>query len=240
MSRSNKNWLIITSGAAPVYKDSSFNASVVSDAVYGESCFILDSKDNWLKIQCEDGYEGWVNSFYGDISPEKNKPSHVVVFPYENETFNPRFPFGAKVTSDLPGTIQIADILELDQVIPIAKNLLGIPYKWGGKTSLGFDCSGLVQTVLQICGLAIPRDSFQQQEFFPHRIKMEEAEPGDLHFFGKDGKVSHVGFSTGGGGIIHSQGKVNEESLNPSSEIVNQKLVDIYLSTQSIHRKFRP
>ena len=131
------------------------------------------------------------------------------------------------------------DFLGLGQVIPVAENLLDTPYKWAGKTSLGMDCSGLVQSVLKVCGLNVPRDSYQQQEYFAKdEIQIDQAEPGDLHFFGKDGKVSHVGFSTGGKGILHSQGMVKEESLDPADRNVNQKLIDIYLSSHSIQRKF--
>ncbi len=240
MLNSNKNWFIITSGVAPVYKEANFNSPCLTEVVYGESCRILIRKNNWLKINCEDGYEGWVNSFYGKLSSKKNKPTHIIVYPNKNGLFDPKFPFGAKVTEKLPGTIQITEPLGLDQIIPIAKNLIGIPYKWGGKTSLGFDCSGLVQSVLSICGLDVLRDAYQQQEFFAEdEIQFVSAEPGDLHFFGKDGKITHVGFSTGGLGIIHSQGKVKEDSLDPSNEKVNQKLIDMTLSTHSIQRKFR-
>jgi len=241
MQNTNKNWFIITSGSAPVYKEPNFNSPCLTEAVFGESCKILDENKNWFRIKCEDGYKGWVNAFYGDISPEKNKPTHVMVFPMENGYYDPKFPFGAKVTENLPGSIQIMDTLGLDQVIPVARNLLGIPYKWGGKSSLGIDCSGLVQAVLKVCGLDVPRDSTQQRDFFADDgIQVDEAESGDLHFFGGDGKVTHVGFSLGEKGILHSQGYVKVESLDPSDENVNFNLIDMYMSTHSIQCKFRP
>ena len=241
MQNTNKNWFIITSGSAPVYKELNFNSPCLTEAVFGESCTILDENKNWFRIKCEDGYKGWVNAFYGDMSPEKNKPTHVMVFPMENGYYDPKFPFGAKVTENLPGSIQIMDTLGLDQVIPVARNLLGIPYKWGGKSSLGIDCSGLVQVVLKVCGLDVPRDSTQQRDFFADDgIQVDEAESGDLHFFGMERKVTHVGFSTGRAGILHSQGKVKEESLDSTDRSANQNLIDMYMSTHSIQRKFRP
>ena len=36
-----------------------------------------DKIKNWFRIKCEDGYKGWVNAFYGDMSPGKNKPTHA-------------------------------------------------------------------------------------------------------------------------------------------------------------------
>ena len=59
----------------------------------------------------------------------------------------------------------------------------------------------------------VPRDSYDQFKFFSStRIDIKDAKYGDLHFFGKDRKVNHVAFSTGGMGIIHSQGYVKKEN----------------------------
>ena len=72
-----------------------------------------------------------------------------------------------------------------------------------------------MQSVLKVCGLSIPRDSYQQHEFFlEDEIEIDEAEPGDLHFFGKSGDITHVGLTTGQKGIMHTQRSVKEESLD--------------------------
>mgnify|MGYP003313371952 CR=1 FL=1 len=126
-----------------------------------------------------------------------------------------------------------------NKIIPVADNLLGIPYKWGGKTSLGFDCSGLVQSVLKVCGFKVPRDSNQQLDYFSNTIDILSSEPGDIHFFGIKDKVTHVGFSTGGTGLLHSQGYVKRESLDPKHDDFNAELLDMYLSSHSIKRKFQ-
>ena len=68
-------------------------------------------------------------------------------------------------------------------MVKILNNLLGIPYKWGGKTSLGFDCSGLVQSVLHVCGFMVPRDASAKSFFSKFRISIDDSEPGDLHFW---------------------------------------------------------
>src|SRR4029079_9758201 len=47
--------------------------------------------------------------------------------------------------------------------VAVAERFLGTPYLWGGKTSLGIDCSGLVQVSLQAAGIACPRDTYMQQ-----------------------------------------------------------------------------
>ena len=143
------------------------------------------------------------------------------------------------VEEPVKGSILISKKLGSNHILEIAENLLGIPYRWGGKTSMGFDCSGLVQSVLKICGLKIPRDSKDQRSFLKNdQIDILDAEPGDLHFFGTKDKVSHVGFSTKAAGILHSQGFVKIETIDSSNINHNKNLLDIYLSTHSIKRKF--
>ena len=242
MQKSKKDWLVINVGSAPVYDKPNFNSSCLTEVVYGESCMIIDKNKNWFYIECEDGYKGWVNSFYGIKKININQPNYIIAYPDKNGNFQSNYPFGAKLDRKLPGCIPIREILEIDKIIPTAENLLGVPYKWGGKTSLGFDCSGLVQSVLKVCGLNVPRDSHQQWEYFfsfSDTIDLLSSEPGDIHFFGLKKKITHVGLSTGGTGILHSQGSVKRESLDPKHDDFNAKLLDIYLSTYSIKCKFQ-
>jgi len=239
MSLAKNKWFVISTGYAPIYSEANFNSKYLTEAVRGESCEILGSKRNWFNIKCEDNYVGWVNKFYGIKSNSKNKADYTIVYPNILGQFNPEFPFGAKVNHHLTGSIKIGENLEFENILKILDNLVGIPYKWGGKTSLGFDCSGLVQSVLKVFGFEIPRDSKDQLDFFQfYKIELLDSKIGDLHFFGKGETVTHVGFSTGRGGIIHSQGYVKNESLERTSALFNKKLLDIYLCSTSVLSKF--
>ena len=71
------------------------------------------------------------------------------------------------------------------------------------------------------------------------KIDLENAQKGDLHFFGKKGEISHVGLSCGGYDLIHSQGFVKKESLNENDLNFNKSLSDIYLCSASIRLKFK-
>ena len=239
MPKTKKKWFIIKAGSALVYSQPDFNSSCITEAIYGESCRILGHKDNWLKIECEDGYIGWVNSFYGIRSLQRNNPKYLVVYPKNGGYFNSKYPFGSQMENYISGSMLINKRLGSGKVIELATQLVGIPYKWGGKSSLGFDCSGLVQSVLKICGLEIPRDARDQIIFFSNdQIDLSDAKPGDLHFFGSKDKVTHVGFSTKGAGLLHAQGTVKLDSIDSSKKDYNKKLLDIYLSSHSIKRKF--
>ena len=110
----------------------------------------------------------------------------------------------------------------LDQVVAA---LLGVPYLWGGRTPLGFDCSGFVQQVLASLGTAIPRDAHEQ--FMAGRGAGQRRTPrkGELVFFGRPGgRMTHVGISLGRGLVAHAQGTVHVSSLIPSNPLYDRAL----------------
>jgi gamma-D-glutamyl-L-lysine dipeptidyl-peptidase len=115
------------------------------------------------------------------------------------------------------------------------KNLLGIPYVWGGRSSFGFDCSGFVQTIFKFCGIHLPRDSKDQFTFDKLKpIENKKNEIGDLIFFSMDDKINHIGISLGDELFIHSSGCVKINSLNCNEDNYDKILSKIYHSTLSI------
>jgi len=92
------------------------------------------------------------------------------------------------------------------QVCALAESCLGAPYRWGGSTPRGFDCSGLVQYVYGEVGVDLPRKSSDQARTGRH-AEVKDLRPGDLIFFRIDrNTVSHVGIHVGGGEFIHAPG----------------------------------
>jgi gamma-D-glutamyl-L-lysine dipeptidyl-peptidase len=87
-----------------------------------------------------------------------------------------------------------------DDYLKTAESFIGIPYLWGGTTALGLDCSGLVQQVYRLNGVALPRDA-DQQAMLGRRV--EEARAGDLMFFGA-ASVTHVALATSATEFIHA------------------------------------
>ena len=85
-----------------------------------------------------------------------------------------------------------------------AEAALGSPYKWGGTTTDGFDCSGFTMYVFQKAGVKLPHQSKAQAEM-GQAVKKEDLQPGDLVFFNTSGQgISHVGIYLGDNVFIHS------------------------------------
>ena len=237
------NQFVIRALVAPGYSKPSFTSSKTTEAICGETVRVIDRENDWLFIKQDDGYESWIKDFYGTFEKMPFKSQFMVI------EKNP-FPFGTRLTckndkyitvngeeykfKKKPARLSSAAV-EIKSVLNNARSLIGCPYRWGGKTSLGFDCSGFVQTVYLSAGVSLPRDSWQQSDYFKnHKIDANISKLGDLHFFGKKGKTSHVGISTGGLNLIHCQGWVKEESFSKSEIFFNASLSDMYMHTCSV------
>lgn len=109
-----------------------------------------------------------------------------------------------------------ADAAEKLNVIKTARQLLGIPYRYGGSTpKSGFDCSGLVYYSYRQAGLNIPRTSKQQYRQ-ARPVSRRHLQPGDLIFFRSKygGFVSHVGIYLGKDEFIHAPSSGKKVSIN--------------------------
>lgn len=103
---------------------------------------------------------------------------------------------------------------EGQKIANLAKSLLGTPYKYGGASPKGFDCSGLVYYTHGKFGIRTPRTSAQQHKH-AKTIKLSELHSGDLVFFTLNKKnVSHVGIYIGRGQFIHAPKSGKRVAIN--------------------------
>ena len=98
--------------------------------------------------------------------------------------------------------------------VAFAQGFLGAPYQWGGRESLGLDCSGLVQQALAACGRAIPRDTDLQLAFFAP-ITESERRRGDLVFW-----KGHVAVLLDADTILHANAHHMAVAIEPLAEAI--------------------
>lgn len=123
---------------------------------------------------------------------------------------------------DRTGYIQEDEQTVRGQIIELAGTYLGTQYRWGGKSPLGIDCSGLTSIIYYLNGIAIYRDAQIEERFGMHRITLEEAKPADLLYF-----PGHVALYLGAGQYLHSTGAsagVVINSLVPGDPLYREDL----------------
>jgi hypothetical protein len=183
----------VSAPKAPVCRSPLHGAMLDTEALHGEVVTVYETtEEGWCWGQLDlDGYVGWLpNSALGEESPE---PTHRVsalrtfVFPVPDIKQPPLFAysFGSRVfvaqTKDsfamvkMGGLVPRQGFVYAPNLVPIgeresdfvavAERFIATPYLWGGRSSLGIDCSGLVQVALQAAGVECPRDSDMQASF---------------------------------------------------------------------------
>jgi probable lipoprotein NlpC len=88
-------------------------------------------------------------------------------------------------------------------IVNKAKNYIGVPYKWGGKSKKGIDCVGLVNCVLRELIQKKYETIFTYYTEYP-KVAKKNMRPGDFVFFRIEGKIAHIGIYVGNNEFIHS------------------------------------
>ncbi len=212
------------------------DAEAVSELLMGEDFWLLDASGGWAWGRC--GHDGYVGYLPEDaLAAPGPAPTHIVsaiaalVFaaPDSKAPVIATWPAGARISGTVEGDflataagfVHRRHVRPLDQMtsdpIAIAESLVGVPYRWGGRSGDGIDCSGLVQLALAAAGIAAPRDSDQQ------RALGQPIEPGmalargDLVFF-----PGHVGMMVDGERLIHANAYWMAVTIEPL-ETVTQR-----------------
>ncbi|MEZ0215178.1 MAG: C40 family peptidase [Xanthobacteraceae bacterium] len=206
----------------PVRATASPEASLVTETLFGETVTVFETtEEGWAWGQLDaDGYVGWLPA--EALAPLRAAATHRVaalrtpVFPGPGIKAPPLLllSLNSRLTVlDIHGRFartpagfvfagHLAPLGEhAGDFVEVAAGFLGAPYLWGGRSSLGLDCSGLVQAALTACGVACPRDSDMQEAALGTATESDPAafRRGDLLFW-----PGHVGIVEDRGTLLHA------------------------------------
>ncbi|HWI09757.1 MAG TPA: NlpC/P60 family protein [Burkholderiaceae bacterium] len=214
----------IADAVAPLREAASSDAILLTQALKGERVTIYDRDSEgfaWGQLK-SDGYVGWLPD-RALVKPGA-EPTHKITalrtfaFPGPSIKLPPSdtLPMGAAVTITRQDGVfavtrdghylPLSHLGRIDRhagdFVAIAEQFVGTPYLWGGKSSLGIDCSGLVQIALNAAGTGCPRDSDMQQDGLGRALsptEFEKLQRGDLIFW-----KGHVAIVRDTDSIVHA------------------------------------
>ena len=203
--------------------------------LFGEVFRVLEEKDGFAWGQAaRDGYVGYVEA--SALAPQAHPPTHAVkairTYAFSKpdiksrpeglyslnslvtvEAREGRFAKGAGAGWFVEEHLSPVGRGEGDYVA-VAERFLGAPYQWGGRESLGVDCSGLVQQALYACARACPRDTDMQRDYF-REIAEADRRRGDLVFW-----KGHVAILLDEHTILHANAHHMATEIEPLAEAI--------------------
>jgi cell wall-associated NlpC family hydrolase len=215
---------IVRWGVAPLRTAPQAEAGLNTQLLYGERFTVYDERDGWSWGQSGlDGYVGYLESDL--LRRSVFDPTHrvatlatpILPAPEVKSAAVDLLPMNAKVK--VVGEENRFSILDdghfvyaahlvphsekCDDWVRVAESFLGTPYLWGGKTNAGCDCSGLIQTALEMGGFSAPRDSDMMDAALGAARELRDGlgglQRGDLVFW-----KGHVGVMLDAARIVHA------------------------------------
>jgi len=216
------------------------DAMLVSQLFHGDEVRVYETKDGWAWLQhAGDGYVGFAEA--AALREVTETPTHWVrvprsfVFPAPDEKAPPldALPMTARVRvvsqqdkfseiawGGADGWVPSRHLLgrgeTVEDFVATALAFLGVPYLWGGRTSLGLDCSGLVQVALAAAGTACPRDSDMQEASLGEPRPLDEPTTrGDLFYM-----PGHVAIALDAWRVLNANAHDMMTSIEPLDDLV--------------------
>ncbi len=208
---------------ADLRREPAHEAALDTQALFGEIVTVYETSDEgWRWGQLEnDGYVGYLSA--NALGSVGATPTHRVCVPRTFGFPGPDIKLPPMIALPMGTVLPIAKQTERfalneygwhfpaahlmplatkqPDFVAVAESLLGAPYLWGGKSSLGIDCSGLVQIALQAAGIPCPRDTYMQEAALGKASSLNELKRGDLIFW-----KGHVAIAHDASSVIHANG----------------------------------
>ena len=213
----------VAAPSLPLRRAPRFDAPLDTEVLLGETVTVYDESEGWAWAQLSrDRYVGYMPS--EGLTPRLAAPTHRIsalrtyVYPEPDGRTPPLalLSLNARITAMreeskflglaaggyVAATHAVAVGTNEPDFVTVAEAFLGTPYLWGGRTSIGLDCSGLVQLALEAAGHPIPRDADMQAQEFGQAVEWRpgaDLARGDLVFW-----EGHVGIMTNATDFLHA------------------------------------
>lgn len=222
----------VKSTFTPLYSNKGSKLS--TQLLYGEECDVFETKNRWSWIQSRrDNYVGYTPSI--NLTRKTYKPNSKVISLRTVIYTKPDIKSVTRGYLSFNSLVEVIKIkgkysliknlgwcpsLDLVKVksskfnhIDLSKQYLDTPYLWGGRDSMGIDCSGLIQNLHQINNRPFPRDTDMQEIFVTNEVKYEkDLKAGDLVFW-----KGHVAMMIDNSNIIHANAFHMKTAIEPLS-----------------------
>lgn len=210
-------------------------AEATTELLFGEQIKVIEEDDEWVKGAClTDQYEGYIP--LGALDDEITEATHKVcalrTFAFSEPDFKSPPLRILSFMSPLSTVLEDNGFCLLEQggwvfekhlceasdtsgdFVDAALKFLETPYLWGGRTSLGLDCSALVQLALMRVGTFVPRDTKDQIKAIGTSVARDDLSRGDLVFFN-----GHVGIMIDDKNLLNATARHMKTVIEPLSDV---------------------
>jgi cell wall-associated NlpC family hydrolase len=228
----------ISRGIVPLRRHPADEAGQDTELLFGEKVTVYEEKNGWAWVQnAKDSYVGYTRA--NDLSREVRQTTHRVkalrtyVYPQPDMKIPPidmlsmestvlalkeegrytQIQGGGWIFTDHICSLETKALSHVD----IAYQFLGTPYFWGGKTSVGIDCSGLVQVSLSASGISTQRDTYVQETTVGYPVNSEQCTEGDLVYW-----PGHVAIALDKENAIHATANSMDVIIEPIAHITER------------------
>jgi len=215
----------------------SHKSQMSNQLLFGETYQVCDQQGEWLLIESDhDRYTCWISLHQHQPYDKAQQPhmrildSPVVFIEHQYLSYKQLIPvFAGSLLADTfdkfwkigdhtffyPAIEKKTRSFSPENIRQLASLFLHSPYLWGGRSPAGIDCSGLVQVVMGMMNIPLPRDAYQQADEGQLVDFIHEVKPGDLAFFDNpDGQIVHTGIIINNEQLVHASGSVRIDRID--------------------------